>query len=72
MVWLRNVVTRTEEILLRFMKVRELFDDLDVTPRNKVLLEKRTVAQLQDKFPAYYGTRRPLPCFKKTTKPRLL
>ena len=38
--WLRNVVTRTEEILLGFTKERDRFGDPHVTPRNKVLLEK--------------------------------
>jgi hypothetical protein len=62
MMWLRNVVTRTEEILLGFRKGRDRCDDLDVTPWSKVLLEKLTVAQLEDKFPAYYGNRRPITC----------
>ena len=61
MMWLRNVVTRTEEILLGFRKGRHRSDDVDVTAWSKVLLEKPKVAQLEDKFPAYYGIRRPLP-----------
>jgi hypothetical protein len=61
MMWLRNVVT-TEEILLGFTNGTDRFDDVDVTSRSKVLLENLRVPQLEDKFPAYYGTRKPLPC----------